>query len=134
MNLIRDERGVVVDWLLKIGLVLVVGGVVLFDSGSIVVNRLSAEATADDVATLAANEVAFGGETFTEADVEEAVEVEATRHGVKLLKFTYDSSEGEIYVKVRKRATTMVAGRFDVFDDWVRATGEATASTRPSTT
>jgi hypothetical protein len=134
MNLMRDERGVVVDWLLKIGLFLVVGGVVLFDSGSIVVNRLSAEATADDVATLAANEVAFGGGVASDDAVEVAVKEEAARHNVRLVEFAFDSTEGTIYVKVRKRATTLVAGRFDVFDDWIRATGEATASTRPSTT
>ncbi|MGH2693441.1 MAG: hypothetical protein ACRDJJ_01370 [Actinomycetota bacterium] len=134
MNLTRDERGVIVDWLIRITLLVVVGGVVLFDTGSIVVNRLSAEATADDVATLAANEVAFGGDTFTPAQVEEAVEVEAERHEVKLLKFTYDAAEGTIFVKVRKRATTIVAGRFDVFNDWTRATGQATSSTRLSTT
>jgi hypothetical protein len=134
MNLIWDERGVIVDWLIKIILLVVVGGTILFDTGSIVVNRLSAEATADDVATLAANEVAFGGETFTAAEVEEAVEVEAERHDVKLLKFEYDATEGTIFVKVRKRATTFVAGRFDVFNDWTRATGQATSSTRPSST
>jgi hypothetical protein len=133
MNPMRNQRGVVVEWLLKIVIFIAVAGVVLFDTGSIVVNRLSAQATAEDVATVAANEVAFAETDINPIDLEEAVEAEAEKRDVKVLKFDYDPEEGILSVRIRKKALTIVAGRFDVFKDWIRATGEATASTKPST-
>src|SRR3712207_6728399 len=47
---VRDERGVVVSWLLKILLVLSILGVIIFDAASILVNIFTLDSSAKDTA------------------------------------------------------------------------------------
>src|SRR5688572_6222420 len=50
MRRTRDESGIIVSWLLKIVLLLAVIGVVGFDLGSIVVNNVTLDSSAETVA------------------------------------------------------------------------------------
>jgi hypothetical protein len=130
MRLLRDERGIVIDWLIKLIVFLAIAGVVLFDGGSILVNRLTATASAEDVAAATASDIAFSGSRPNQQALEELASEQAADFGVKLLEVTLDT-EGILSVRVRKRATTILANKIGFLKKYLRATGSAQSSINP---
>jgi hypothetical protein len=124
----RDERGVVLNWLVKIGLVLAVIGVVIFDAGSIAVNFFGLDSAADDMAVILTTEIGSGGLPSNQSPqlVARAEELAADSNA-KLIKVTYD---GEILrITLRRRAKTIITGRIGPLKDWTRATAEGQSGT-----
>ena len=111
----KDESGVIVSWLVKVGLVLLVIGVVGFDVGSIIVNNWTLSTAAEDVAvsvSVSADE--RGSTSMADSQIYDlAVEVvEGEEEGVEgakvLRKGTLIDDEGVVHVRLRRRAETLI--------------------------
>src|SRR5215211_6811860 len=98
MGVLRNERGVIVDWFAKTILVLALFGVVLFDAGSLAINYFGLANTADDIAVALSTDVT-GGAADTQQQVEEQAARLAQEAGARLVKAELDP-EGQIYIKL----------------------------------
>jgi hypothetical protein len=128
MRSLRDERGVVLNWLVKIGLVLAVLGVIIFDAGSIAVNFFGLDTTADDIAVILTTEMGSGGLPDSQSPqlVARAEEL-AAENNARLKDVTFD---GDVLRVVLKRsATTLIVGKIGPLKDWTRATAEGQSGT-----
>ena len=110
----KDESGVIVSWLVKVGLVLLVIGVVGFDVGSIIVNNWTLSTAAEDVAVSVSVDADERGASMADSQIYDlAVEVvESEDEGVDgarvLRKGTLIDEEGVVHVRLRRRAQTLV--------------------------
>jgi hypothetical protein len=126
----KDDRGVVLNWLVKLIIGLAIGGVILFDAGAIVVNFFSLDGAADEIANQLATDVSSGEfDLRNEAELEDQARKEARKRDARLVKFHIDA-KGRIHVRLRKTATTLVVGRIPPIEDWARSTAEGEASTQ----
>ena len=132
----RDERGIVISWLVRILAGLAIAGVVLFDAGSIVLNVFAVNDTAQDVAVDVATELIAGGDAIPNLQCErrsshllcrQAYRI-ARENGVKIVSARFDQ-QSVFHVEVRKTATTLIVGRIDAISDWAEATASADADT-----
>lgn len=122
MSALRNERGVIGDWLIKVALVLAVIGVIVFDIGAIAVNSFGLNSTATDIA----NEIAPApGEVLTQQSVEREAAELAANAGARVVKVTFDRPNNRVSIRIRRRADTLVVGRIGPLEDWTRATAEA---------
>ena len=116
MSPLRDERGVIVDWLARTVLFLALLGLVLFDGVSTGVNYLGLQGLADETA------VAVGADlTGTSRPTESQI---AEEHGARLVKAEMDS-QGVVFIKMRRTAKTLLLGRISAAKKWTRATAVA---------
>lgn len=119
----RDERGIVIDFFVKLLVGLAVGGLILFEAGSIIGNYVTLDSTATEIA----NEISVPdriGATVTQFQLEQKAQVLAEQKGVRLRAVTLDR-EGFITVKISRTAKTLLVGRFSFSKDWAKATVEA---------
>ena len=112
-----DESGVILDWFLKVGLVLAAIGVVLFDFGSIAVNNFTLSSAAEDVAVAVSITVSDSPRLATSfADLEiynmAVEEVDDEANGATsarvMKKGTHIDDEGIVHVRLRRKAKTLV--------------------------
>ncbi len=122
MNRVRDEQGVVLNWLLRLVLTVAVLGVILFDAGSIAWNYFGVDSSADDIAFKVSESLANGTQVFT--TLEEEARLLAKDRGARLVDFQI--TQEEIVVKIKREASTIVVSRLDAISDWGKA--EATGS------
>lgn len=121
---IRDQRGIVIDWLIKLIVILVVVGVVLFEVVAVVLVR----ATAADTASKAAQEAGFTyRDTRDEKRARQTAEEFVEGEGVTLTGFDVDTEEDVIRVEARKEAKTLFIHRFEFFQKYVIAEVTQTA-------
>jgi hypothetical protein len=136
MRRTRDESGIIVSWLVKIVLLLAVIGVVGFDLGSIVVNNVTLDSSAETVAvsvSLIVDEAPAGVLPDTRI-YELAVEaVESETEGVTgarvLRKGTEIDDEGIVHIRLRRSADTLLAGRIGPLERYTVATANGQAGT-----
>ena len=137
MHRLRNERGIVLNWLFKLALAFVVVGVIGYDVGSIIVNRIALDSAADDLAVSLS--LAFQNAPPSEFTNEEVVRetqqlIEEEHDGLEdariVRRATNLDPQGIVHVKLRRTADTLIAGRISALDDWVRGTGEGQAGTR----
>ncbi len=126
VQLHKDERGLVVAWLVKLVIGFVIAGVILFDAGSIIVNYVTLESTARDIAVAVTTEAAQAN-VVNQSTVTLAAKELAEESNVRLLDATLDQ-EGRVHIKIRRKADTLIVGRIGPLEDWTRATVEAEAS------
>lgn len=131
-----DERGLVLSWLLRILAGLAVTGLILFDVGAILVNYFTLDSVADEIALSVGT---FAGEATVVAPnttctrrspvpiCREAAEL-ARVAGARLIDATFDA-EGNVTIRVRRTADTLMVSRIGVIEGW----GVARASARAST-
>lgn len=132
----RDERGIVISWLVRILLVLALLGVVVFEAGAIAVNYFSVEETADEVALAVSTALKTGTpvvpnlECNRRSTVPACAEVYAIarRHGVRIVSARFDQ-EGVFHVQLRSTADTLLVHRVGATEDWGKATASAEAAT-----
>ena len=134
---IRDERGIVADWLIKIVIGVAVFGVIAYDAGSILVNHFTLDSSSDDIAIAVSVDVgeASGASQFTPDEVWRLATayVEAEESGVigarvsKVGTFVDDS--GVVHVRLRRTADTLIVKRIGAIEDWARATANGQAGT-----
>ena len=111
------------SWLVKVVLGIVLIGAVLLEAGS----PLIAKAQADDVAHNIADEVAFQlNEHNTRETLEKACKTETEKESsVEVLECDVDRGTGEVVVRVRKEARSLILKKWSATEDWYRP--EATA-------
>jgi hypothetical protein len=120
MSLLRDERGVIVDWLARTVLFLALFGITLFDGVSTAVNYLGLQGVADETAAAVSADLT-GNTRPTEREIAEEAEALAQEHGARLLRAEMDS-EGMVRIKMRRTAKTLFLGRIPATERWTRAT------------
>lgn len=122
---LRDERGIIVSWLVKLVIGLAVVGVILFDAGSIAVNAFTLSSTANDIANALATTVQQSGSTsVNKAELEGQAQELAKDAGAKLVSVTIDTNERIVKVELRRKADTLIVSRVGAIEDWGRATAE----------
>ncbi|MGI8407816.1 MAG: hypothetical protein ACR2L3_04835 [Actinomycetota bacterium] len=122
---IRDERGVIVSWLVRLLIGLAVVAVVLFDAGSIAVNFFGLDSTADEIAVA----VSLGiqsGEPVDQQDLEAQATALATEADAKLVKVELDD-EGRVHVHLKRVAKTLIVRLIGPAKHWARARAEGIA-------
>ncbi len=124
---LRDERGVVISWLVKLLVAFAVAGVVLFDAGAIVVNSFTLSSTATDIANALATSAQQAGAAPNENQLEIEGRQLADDAGAKLVDVTVDSASHVIEVTLRRKARTLIVGRVDAIAKWARATADASS-------
>ncbi|MFN2586609.1 MAG: hypothetical protein ABR613_00635 [Actinomycetota bacterium] len=132
----RDERGLVVAWLVRIVVLLALLGVVVFDAGSIAVNFFTLDGTADEVAVEVSTAASTGAAAVPNLQCNRRSRVPACvsvytiarAHGVQVVSASYDQ-QGVFHVELRRTAETLVVGRVGAIEDWATATATATAAT-----
>lgn len=128
MGVMRNERGIIADWLIKLVVGFVVVGVILFDGGSILVNFFTLDNSADSIAVSVSTSIAGGRDVPATVHEEEAREL-AQEEGARLVGFEIDRENRVVRVTLRRRADTLVVGRIGWISDWARATAEGQAGT-----
>jgi hypothetical protein len=111
------------DFFLKVIIGLIIGGIIIFDAGSIAVNFFSLDATADDIA----NAVSTGGGQsidVTQREIETEAAILAEEAGAKLIGAELDE-EGFVTITLRRSADTIVAGKIGWFDGVTRVTADS---------
>lgn len=135
---VGDESGLIISWLLRVGLFLLVLGVVLFDVGSIIVNKVTLSSSAEDVAvavSLSVSERNTGGQIFADSIIYDmAVDVvEDEANGVKdarvLRKGTEMDEQGVVHVRLRRRVDTLVTDLISPLKKYTITTGNGQAGT-----
>ncbi|HWL64866.1 MAG TPA: hypothetical protein VNP73_02735 [Actinomycetota bacterium] len=132
---IFDERGVLVSWLIKIILVLGVLGVIVFDGASIMVNIFTLDSSANDTAIAVSLQVEpdqFGRndqEVFDKTKAVIASDDTGAANAKVIRNGTVVDEEGNVHVKLRRVATTLVVRYIAPLKKWTVATAEGSAST-----
>jgi len=124
----RNERGVILDWLLKVVLVLALVGVVVFEMASLVVNHVGLDSAANDIALAVSTSVSSRGFT-SQADLEEEVGSLAKEAGARVVKVRLNEVEHRLRIKLARRAETLIVGRVPALRPWTRATAASSAGT-----
>jgi hypothetical protein len=125
----KDDRGIVINWLVKILVALAIGGVILYDAGSIAVNFFGLDGAADEIANMLATDVTSGKFNIQdETTLKLEARKEARKRDAKLTKFEVDA-EGSIHVRLKRVAETLVISRISPIEDWGKSTAEGEAST-----
>ncbi|MDQ3914496.1 MAG: hypothetical protein M3323_04060 [Actinomycetota bacterium] len=132
----RDERGLVVAWLVRVLVLLALVGVVLFDAGAIAVNYFTLDGTADEVAVEVSTAASTGAEAIPNLQCNRrsrvpacvSVYTVARTHGVRVVSASYDQ-QGVFHVELRRTADTLIVGRIGAVEDWATATASAQAAT-----
>ena len=137
----RNERGVILNWLVKLVIGMAIGGVIIFDTGSIVINYFGVDGAADEIANQIATDVTTG--KYSDADLQTlnscdrrpttnqictAIQQKAKEHDAKLLNVTVDLQKN-IKIRLKKTADTLVVERIGPIEGWGTAIGEGEAST-----
>lgn len=137
----RNERGVVVSWLVKILVGLAIGGVIIYDAGSIAVNFFGLDSKADEIANEVATEVATGNtsqvdlnalKTCTKRpsanELCQMLQNKAKAADAKLQKVTVDL-KNNLKVRLKRTADTLIVSRIGFIEDWGTTIAEGQAST-----
>ena len=119
-----DERGVVLDWFLKMVLVLAILGAFVFDAGSLAVNYIGLDSTANDIATALAPSLSTGQTLSAPAMQAEARQLARDAHA-RLVRFRVDAG-GTVHIRIRRTAKTLILGHISALKKWTRATASAT--------
>lgn len=127
MRSIDDERGVILNWLVKLALGLAVVGVILFDAGAIAVNVFGLDSTARDIAIAISTSAGTGS---NEVELEKEAEVLAEEAGARLMKVELDTQANTVEVRLRRTAKTLIVSRIEAIEDWGKAAATGKAGTR----
>jgi hypothetical protein len=121
----HDERGLIVNWLLKLLVGFILLAVVVYDGGSIMVNFFTLDSKADEIAVQLTTGVTPG--QLALSSIEPRAQELAEEAGARLLDLRIENNI--VYVTLRRRADTLVVGKIDAIADWARATVEGQAGT-----
>lgn len=131
-----DESGIIVSWFVRVGLVLAVIGVVGFDVGSIVVNEVTLDSSAEEVAiavslTLSESTATNVADTqiydmavaVVQDDTEGVADARVVRKGTEI------DDAGNVHIRLRRRADTLVTKLVGPLKRYTVATGDGQAGT-----
>lgn len=138
MSLSQNESGVIVSWFVRVGLLLVVLGVVVFDIGSIVVNQVTLSSSAEEVAIAvsitisdqnAAGRIIPASVVYNMAVEEVGDEANGITGAKVLRKGTEIDAEGIVHIRLKRRAETLVADLIGPLETYTISTGDGQAGT-----
>lgn len=121
MNIHRDERGVILNWIAKLAIILAVVGTLLFDMATVAVNFFGLDSAADEVAIELATELQAGAMNQTATTCsrrtqpgehgfcQRAAQL-AKNNGARLMRaeFTTDQT---VRIVLRREAKTIFVGK-----------------------
>ena len=125
---LTDERGVVVDWLAKMVLVLALLAFLAFEAGALAVNYFSLDSTANEIALEIATDLQAGAlPENNDLLIEKSARTRAREAGAKLVSVTYDREARSLNVTLRRAAKTLLISRIEATKDWgvARSNGKA---------
>jgi hypothetical protein len=129
---LRDERGVILDWLLKTMFFLAIIGVILFDLGSIAVNYIGLNSTANDIANTVSTSIAGGDVDPTDQTaIQGQAKALAQDAAARLVRVKVDV-DGIVHVKLKRTARTLIVNHIGAIKKWALATGKGQAGSRPN--
>lgn len=111
----RSRGDIVIGWLVKLLVSIAIVGLVAFEAGAVVVTRVTAESTANDIASEAAFAVGRGGGS---QDAEDAAVAEAAKHGVVLVEVSVSPERDTVSVTIEKTVKTMILQRLSWTKSW----------------
>ena len=117
----RDHGGIVIGWLLKILLSLAILGFVVFETGAVIVAKVTADRVAIDAADEAGQVYESTGST---AKAQDAAKNVAARDQADVIRFRLLYGGKFVEVTVRKKASTVLVQRIGFLRKF--ATAEAT--------
>ena len=123
MRSLGDERGVLLSWLVKLLVGLAVAAIVLYDSGSVIVNYFGLDSAARAVATAVSSGVGSGA-LATPLAVHQAAATAARKDEAKLVAAHVDAHD-VIHVRLRRTAHTLLVQRLAPISQWGKATATA---------
>jgi hypothetical protein len=122
---LRDERGILVSWLVKLLLGLAIAGLVLFDAGAIAVNTFTLSSSANDIANALATSIQQSGSARpNEAALQDEGKELADEAGATLVSVSIDTQARVVKVRLRRRADTLIVSHVGPIEDWGRATAD----------
>lgn len=134
MKHVADESGIIVSWLVRVAVLLAVIGVVGFDAGSIVVNNVTLSSTAEEIAIAVSIDVSENrGGLFPATRVYDMAVAEIEAEGIEnvrvIRKGTEIDEEGNVHIRLRRRAETLVADLIGPLEKYTVATVTGQAGT-----
>lgn len=134
MKRTADETGIIVSWLLKVGLLLAVIGVAGFDVGSIVVNNVTLSSTAEEVAIAVSIDVSQNrGGLIPDTRIYDMAVAELEADGTKKVRVVRQGTEldeeGNVHIRLRRRAQTLVTDLIGPLKKYTVATVSGQAGT-----
>lgn len=127
MRLIRDERGIIVGWIVKLFLGLALFGIALFEAGAIIVSRVTIDRISIDAAQEAGLEY---GRSKSTTKARKVAETFAEQNDAELLDFEILNDGERILVTVEKHASTLFVDRIPGIKDYATARATNTAPVR----
>jgi hypothetical protein len=124
-----DERGVVVEWFAKLLVGLVLAGIVVFDVGAIVVNYITLDSTANEIAIELSSDLTSTQFNSVDQVLLGRARQLATDAGARLAGLEI-GSEGVLRVRLAREAKTIVVQRVEPIRRWGRARAGAEAATQ----
>jgi hypothetical protein len=129
-----DESGIIISWLVRVALFLAVIGVVGFDLGSIVVNNVTLSSTAEELAIAVSIDVSENpGGIFPDTRIYDMAVAEMEAEGIEkvrvIRKGTEIDEEGNVHIRLRRRAETLVADLIGPLETYTVATATGQAGT-----
>lgn len=121
---LRDERGFLIGSVAKLVIFLILLGLVLFEGGSVIWARLSAQDTADAAATTAVT--TYRDTRNIRRAHEEALAIVARKDPLAKMTSFEVHSDGGVTVRVRKEAETFVIQHIGFLKGLTVARGAAT--------
>lgn len=118
-NFLRDESGIVVGWLVKILLLLGIGGLILIEGGSLLWVRYTVSSAAQGAAQEGALDIKTKGQL---ANPEGAIREYVKEKDVELVSISIDRSARTVSVIVKKEAKTFVVERIEALKKYTVAT------------
>lgn len=134
MKHVKDESGIIISWLVRVAIFLAVIGVVGFDLGSIVVNNVTLSSTAEELAIAVSIDVSENrGGLFPDTRIYDMAVAEMKAEGIEnvrvIRKGTEIDEEGNVHIRLRRRAETLVADLIGPLEKYTVATATGQAGT-----
>ncbi|MEA2435414.1 MAG: hypothetical protein QOG54_2871 [Actinomycetota bacterium] len=135
---IRTERGIIVDWIIKLLIGLAIVGVIGFDAASILVNSFTLDSGADDIAISVSTGITGGNKNqFTDLEIYDlaVTALQDPDNGVSNAKVVkegtgIDPQTGEVTVKLRRTASTVIVKHIGAIKHWAVSTAESSSTTQ----
>ena len=119
----RDDAGLVISWLIRLVVALVIGALILFEIGGVLISRI----TAADTAAKSAEEAGFAyRDTGDYQRARAAAQQKAQSQGATLDELTIDPDARTVTVKLHKTAKTFVIQHIDVLAKYTIASATET--------
>lgn len=128
--MIKDERGLITGFVIRMILGFAIMGVVLFDLGAVAVNIFSVDQNATTVAEgiieqIATNDLDVSRPRQVRREARRLAKVE----GATLIDI--EASRSAVTVELEKEAPTLILKRISAFRDWGVATAEVRTTSAP---